>query len=140
MEVQDMVLTDELCDWLSATAREKSRGLEIDISFAVCNEHGLSQMYRQYSRALVLSVTMEAGGRPLLLLGILKREGRECGRRRGFDAPADSSRSVTGILSWKTQRQCGIFVGSMVDIWSWPATIVTLHVKTVYDMMRGSPV
>ena len=45
-----MVLTDELCDWLSATAREKSR-------------------------ALVLSVTLEAGGRPLLLLGILKREG-----------------------------------------------------------------
>ncbi len=82
-----MVLTDELCDyWLSATAREKSRGLEIDISFAVCNEHGLSQMYRQYSRALVLSVTLEAGGRPLLLLGILKREGRGCGRRRGFDA------------------------------------------------------
>ena len=110
-----MVLTDELCDWLSATAREKSR-------------------------ALVLSVTLEAGGRPLLLLEILKREGRGCGRRRGFDAPADSSRSVTGILSWKTQRQCGIFVASMVDIWSRPVTIVTLHVKTVYDIMRGSPV
>ena len=82
-----MVLTDELCDWLSATAREKSRGLEIDISFAVCNEHSLSQMYRQYSRALVLSVTLEAGGRPLLLLEILKREGRGFGRRRGLDAP-----------------------------------------------------
>ena len=95
-----MVLTDELCDWLSATAREKSRGLEIDISFAVCNEHGLSQMYRQYSRALVVSVTLEAGGRPPPF-GNPEARGERMGRRRGFDAPADSSRSVTGILSWK---------------------------------------
>ena len=36
-----MILTDELCDQLCAAAREKSRELGLDISFAVSDEHGL---------------------------------------------------------------------------------------------------
>ena len=36
-----MILTDELCDTLCKAAREKSKQLGIDISFAVCDEHGL---------------------------------------------------------------------------------------------------
>ncbi len=39
-----MVLTDELCDKLCAAAREKSRELGIDISFAVSDENGLPRV------------------------------------------------------------------------------------------------
>ena len=53
-----MILTDELCDKLSAAAREKSRELGIDISFAVSDEHGLPRVYRRYGDALVLSITL----------------------------------------------------------------------------------
>ena len=56
-----MVLTDELCDRLCAAAREKSRGLGIDISFAVSDENGLPRVYRRYGGALVLSVTLVPG-------------------------------------------------------------------------------
>lgn len=56
-----MVLTDELCDRLCAAAREKSRELGIDISFAVSDEHGLPQVYRRYGQALALSVTLVPG-------------------------------------------------------------------------------
>ena len=37
-----MILTDELCDKLCAAALEKSKELGIDISFAICDEHGLT--------------------------------------------------------------------------------------------------
>ena len=43
-----MILTDELCDQLCAAAREKSRELGLDISFAVSDEHGLPRVYRRY--------------------------------------------------------------------------------------------
>lgn len=56
-----MVLTDELCDRLCAAAREKSRELGIDISFAVSDEHGLPRVYRRYGQALALSVTLVPG-------------------------------------------------------------------------------
>lgn len=56
-----MVLTDELCDRLCAAAREKSRELGIDISFAVSDEHGLPRVYRRYGEALALSVTLVPG-------------------------------------------------------------------------------
>lgn len=56
-----MILTDELCDRLCAAAREKSRELGIDISFAVCDEHGLPRVYRRYGEALVLSITLVPG-------------------------------------------------------------------------------
>lgn len=56
-----MVLTDELCDKLCSAAREKSRELGIDISFAVSDEHGLPRVYRRYGQALALSVTLVPG-------------------------------------------------------------------------------
>ena len=46
-----MVLTDELCDRLCAAAREKSRELGIDISFAISDQHGLPRVYRLRRRA-----------------------------------------------------------------------------------------
>lgn len=56
-----MILTDELCDKLCAAAREKSKELGIDISFAVSDEHGLPRVYRRYGEALVLSITLVPG-------------------------------------------------------------------------------
>lgn len=56
-----MVLTDELCDRLCAAAKEKSKELGIDISFAISDEHGLPRAYRRYGEALVLSITLVPG-------------------------------------------------------------------------------
>lgn len=56
-----MILTDELCDKLCAAAREKSKELGIDISFAISDESGLSRVYRRYGEALVLSITLVPG-------------------------------------------------------------------------------
>ncbi len=56
-----MILTDELCDTLCKAAREKSKQLGIDISFAVCDEHGLPRVYRRFGEALVLSITLVPG-------------------------------------------------------------------------------
>lgn len=56
-----MILTDELCDRLSAAARGKSREMGLDISFAICNENGLPRVYRRYGEALVLSITLVPG-------------------------------------------------------------------------------
>ena len=56
-----MILTDELCDRLFAAAHEKSKELGVDISFAVCDEHGLPRVYRRYREALVLSITLVPG-------------------------------------------------------------------------------
>lgn len=53
-----MILTDELCDKLCEAAREKSRELGIDISFAVCDEHGLPRVFRRFGDALALSITL----------------------------------------------------------------------------------
>ena len=36
-----MILTDELCDKLCTAAREKSKEIGIDISFAISDENGL---------------------------------------------------------------------------------------------------
>lgn len=56
-----MILTDELCDKLCAAAREKSKELGIDISFAISDESGLPRVYRRYGEALVLSITLVPG-------------------------------------------------------------------------------
>lgn len=56
-----MILTDELCDRLCAAAREKSKEIGIDISFAVSDENGLPRVYRRYGEALVLSITLVPG-------------------------------------------------------------------------------
>lgn len=56
-----MILTDELCDKLCVAAREKSKEVGIDISFAVYDENGLPRVYRRYGEALVLSITLVPG-------------------------------------------------------------------------------
>ena len=56
-----MILTDELCDQLCAAAHQKSKEIGIDISFAICDEHGLPRVYRRYGEALVLSITLVPG-------------------------------------------------------------------------------
>lgn len=56
-----MILTDELCDKLCAAAREKSKEIGIDISFAISDENGLPRVYRRYGEALVLSITLVPG-------------------------------------------------------------------------------
>lgn len=56
-----MILNDELCDQLCAAAKEKSREVGIDISFAISDENGLPRVYRRYGEALVLSVTLVPG-------------------------------------------------------------------------------
>lgn len=56
-----MILTDGVCDRLCAAAREKSRELGIDISFAISDENGLPRAYRRYGDALVLSITLVPG-------------------------------------------------------------------------------
>ena len=61
MEESQMILTDELCDKLCASAREKSKELGIDISFAISDENGLPRVYRRYGEALVLSITLVPG-------------------------------------------------------------------------------
>ena len=53
-----MILTDELCDKLCAAAKEKSREIGIDISFAISDENGLPRVYRRYGEALVLSLSL----------------------------------------------------------------------------------
>ena len=40
---------------------QKSRETGIDISFAVCDEHGLPRVYRRFGEALVLSITLVPG-------------------------------------------------------------------------------
>lgn len=56
-----MILTDDLCDRLCAAAREKSKEVGIDISFAIYDENGLPRVYRRYGEALVLSITLVPG-------------------------------------------------------------------------------
>lgn len=56
-----MILTDELCDKLCAVAREKSKQVGIDISFAIYDENGLPRVYRRFGEALVLSITLVPG-------------------------------------------------------------------------------
>lgn len=53
-----MILTDQLCDRLCAAVREKSKEMEIDISFAISDENGLPRVYRRYGEALVLSIIL----------------------------------------------------------------------------------
>lgn len=56
-----MILTDELCDKLCEAAKQKSREIGVDISFAICDNNGLPRAYRRYGEALVLSITLVPG-------------------------------------------------------------------------------
>lgn len=52
------VLTDDTCDLLCAAAREKSREMGLDISFAIADADGLPRLFRRFGDALVLSATL----------------------------------------------------------------------------------
>ena len=78
-----MILTDTLCDRLCAAAREKSRELGVDISFAVCDENGLPRVYRRYGEALVLSITLVPGKAYTAAVTQLQNQGRGRGGCRG---------------------------------------------------------
>lgn len=52
------VLTDETCDILCNAAREKSREMGLDISFAISDPTGLPRLFRRFGDALVLSATL----------------------------------------------------------------------------------
>lgn len=56
-----MILTDKICDRLCAAAKEKSKEVGIDISFAIYDENGLPRACRRYGEALVLSITLVPG-------------------------------------------------------------------------------
>lgn len=56
-----MILTDELCDKLCEAAKQKSREMDVDINFAICDNNGLPKAYRRYGEALVLSITLVPG-------------------------------------------------------------------------------
>lgn len=76
MEDFQMILTDELCDKLCAAAREKSKEIGIDISFAItqcktkdvaaCAAEGASLMAIQTNDP---RITLVAGGYPLFVNG-----------------------------------------------------------------------
>lgn len=56
-----MILTDELCTRLCQAALEKSREMDVDISFAVYDQHGLPRVFRRFGEALVLSTILVPG-------------------------------------------------------------------------------
>ncbi len=53
-----MILTEELCDMLSAAALKKSREMNLDISFAIADKNGLPRTFRRFGEALVLSTIL----------------------------------------------------------------------------------
>lgn len=53
-----MIWTEELCDALSAAALEKSKEMDLDISFAIADENGLPRTFRRFGEALVLSTIL----------------------------------------------------------------------------------
>jgi len=52
------ILDDKLCDKLASAAREKSKELGIDISFAIYDAKGHPLLYRRFGDAPVLSTTL----------------------------------------------------------------------------------
>ena len=85
-----MILTDELCDKLCAAAKEKSREIGIDISFAISDENGLPRVYRRYGEALVLSITLVPGKAYTAAVTHMQNK-RCCRSRRGGRFPYGNS-------------------------------------------------
>lgn len=52
------VLTDEICDILRHAAMEKSREMNLDISFAIADADGLPRLFQRFGNALVLSTIL----------------------------------------------------------------------------------
>lgn len=52
------MISDDICDSLATAAREKSREIGVDISFAIADADGLPRLFRRFGDALVLSATL----------------------------------------------------------------------------------
>lgn len=52
------VLTDETCDVLRRAAMEKSREMNLDISFAIADADGVPRLFQRFGDALVLSTVL----------------------------------------------------------------------------------
>ena len=52
------ILTDETCEILRNAAKEKSRKMNLDISFAIADADGLPRLFQRFGDALVLSATL----------------------------------------------------------------------------------
>lgn len=53
-----VILTDETCEVLRRAAMEKSRGMNLDISFAIADADGLPRLFQRFGDALVLSTVL----------------------------------------------------------------------------------
>lgn len=51
-------LTDEACAILCKAARDKSREMGLDISFAIADADGMPRLFQRFGNALVLSATL----------------------------------------------------------------------------------
>ena len=54
----DEFLSDDMCSKLCAVAKEKSKEMGVDISFAIADRNGLPRVFRRFGDALILSVTL----------------------------------------------------------------------------------
>lgn len=52
------ILDDELCEKLCEAAREKSLEMDLDISFAICDENGFLLVFIRYGEAPIFSTTL----------------------------------------------------------------------------------
>lgn len=52
------VLSDETCEILCEAAKNKSREMNLDISFAIADADGLPRLFRRFGDALVLSTIL----------------------------------------------------------------------------------
>ncbi len=52
------ILDDDLCDKLCEVALEKAMEMNIDISFAICDDNGLPLVFRRYGNAPIFSTTL----------------------------------------------------------------------------------
>lgn len=55
------VLNDSVCDKLSKAAKEKADELNLAISFAIYDEHGLPLLFRRYDGAPAISTKLAPG-------------------------------------------------------------------------------
>lgn len=55
------ILNDDICNKLCEAAKEKADELNIDISFAIYDEHGLMLLFRRYGDAPAISTKLAPG-------------------------------------------------------------------------------
>lgn len=58
MQDSAVLWTEELCDALTTAALEKSKEMQLDISFAIADSNGIPRTFRRFGEALVLSTIL----------------------------------------------------------------------------------